>query len=110
MKRTIPKSVHQYHTLYPLDNIAKPNTSRGGINIPTESYKAVDENGQGVVLRRIVNWEGSIDVCTIFCYLTFQGAKEQFIENWKALRHPNVVALRQVIQSNEFTGTTNGMN
>jgi PAB-dependent poly(A)-specific ribonuclease subunit 3 len=96
LKRVIPKAVLEYHTLYPLDTLTKKAPSRG-INAVTETYKALDSNGEGVVLRRIVGWEGGVP----------DAEKLKKIEQWKSLRHPNVVSLYQMALSGEFNLSKN---
>lgn len=110
MKRTIPKTVQEYHTLYPLDsNLTKVGPSRG-LGIVSECYKAVDSNGEGVVLRRIVGWTGGVPDVRFLCkmeLILLKFDKMRKIEFWKSLRHPNVISLRSLFLTNEFYTTAN---
>ncbi|KAL0477252.1 PAB-dependent poly(A)-specific ribonuclease subunit 3 [Acrasis kona] len=93
IKRTLPKVIQEYHTLYPLDSLLKVGVSRG-LNVTSESYKAVGSKGEGVVLRRILNSPN----------VTLDAERIKSIRSWGSIAHPNVVVLRDVITTNAFGG------
>jgi PAB-dependent poly(A)-specific ribonuclease subunit 3 len=116
--KIIPMHIQQYHTLYPLDLFAKlrMNSNISKVyNISTEVYKAVNSlNASACVLRRVALSDGKTGAPVSWDFV------QRYADIWKQLRHPNLVSLFNVFQSNEFveqnaklgdnTSSTNTMN
>lgn len=87
---SLPRVVHRYHSLYPLEDAAKDKISRV-YNVPTVVYKATD----GVAffaIRRIDN-------------VRVNELTNPAVEAWRSMIHPHIVSLREVFVSNAFNNT-----
>eukprot|EP00027_Filamoeba_sp_ATCC50430_P018522 CAMPEP_0168565566 /NCGR_PEP_ID=MMETSP0413-20121227/13917_1 /TAXON_ID=136452 /ORGANISM="Filamoeba nolandi, Strain NC-AS-23-1" /LENGTH=657 /DNA_ID=CAMNT_0008597453 /DNA_START=148 /DNA_END=2121 /DNA_ORIENTATION=- len=94
--KSIPPSVHRYHSLFPLDDPQRPLTS-AVFGFPTTIYKAISSaDGLPYVIRKI---EG------------FRLSNEQPLrmgERWKNIHHPGIVQLHEIFVSKDF-GNTNSL-
>jgi len=92
--KDLPRSVGQYHSLYPLDNPSR-DTNTKVFGYITTVYKCVSSvDGQTYAMRKIDGFR-----------LTNKFAITA-AEVWKHVQHPNIVSLRSIFASKEF-GNTN---
>lgn len=86
----LPRVVHRYHSLYPLEDMTKDRVSQV-YGVPTFVYKATD----GVAffaLRRVDQ-------------VRVNEVTNPAIEGWKSIIHPHIVSLREVFTSSAFNNT-----
>lgn len=86
----LPRIVHRYHSLYPLEDSAKEKVSRV-YNVPTSVYKATD----GVAFFALRRIDG----------VRVNELTNPAVEAWRSIIHPHIVSLREVFVSNAFNNT-----
>jgi PAB-dependent poly(A)-specific ribonuclease subunit 3 len=87
---SLPRVVHRYHSLYPLEDMTKDKISKV-YGVPSFVYKATD----GVAFFAIRR----IDQVRV------NELTNPAIEAWKSIIHPHIVSLREVFVSNAFNNT-----
>jgi PAB-dependent poly(A)-specific ribonuclease subunit 3 len=87
---SLPRLVHRYHSLYPLEDATKDKVSQV-YGVPTFVYKATD----GVAFFAIRRFDG----------VRVNELTNPAVEAWKSIIHPHVVSLREVFVSNAFNNT-----
>lgn len=86
----LPRIVHRYHSLYPLEDAAKEKVSRV-YNVPSSMYKATD----GVAFFALRRIDG----------VRVNELTNPAVEAWRSIIHPHIVSLREVFVSNAFNNT-----
>lgn len=86
----LPRIVHRYHSLYPLEDLAKEKVSRV-YNVPTFVYKATD----GVAFFALRRIDG----------VRVNELTNPAVEAWRSIIHPHIVSLREVFVSSAFNNT-----
>lgn len=90
--QNLPKTVHRYHSLYPLEDITKDKSISRVFGMPSFCYKAVSmTDGKSYVLRKVDNPRGQHHEYGM-----------QAAEIWKTIQHPGVVSLKEVFVSSAF--------
>ncbi|KAF9429611.1 PAB-dependent poly(A)-specific ribonuclease subunit 3 [Podila epigama] len=85
----LPEELHEYHSLYPLDQVQEKSTEVFGY--PSSVYKCMcSVDGKPYALRRIEGFR-----------LTNELAM-QTIEGWRRIKHANIVSIREAFTSKAF--------
>ncbi|GJJ68070.1 PAB-dependent poly(A)-specific ribonuclease subunit 3 [Entomortierella parvispora] len=85
----LPEELHEYHSLYPLDQTQEKSTEVFGYQ--SSVYKCMcSVDGRTYALRRIEGFR-----------LTNELAM-QMIESWRRIRHANIVSIREAFTSKAF--------
>jgi PAB-dependent poly(A)-specific ribonuclease subunit 3 len=87
----LPRLVHRYHSLYPLEDTSKDKVSQI-YGVPTFVYKATD----GVAFFALRRFDG----------VRVNELSNPAVEAWKSIIHPHVVSLREVFVSSAFNNTS----
>jgi PAB-dependent poly(A)-specific ribonuclease subunit 3 len=87
--KALPRSIHGYHTLFPLEELSKDNISKV-FGIRTLVLKAIGTDNQAYILRKVDT------------YRLINDYAMSTIEMWKQIQHPNVVDLKEVFLSSAF--------
>ncbi|CAG8536238.1 2113_t:CDS:10 [Paraglomus brasilianum] len=85
----LPEEIHVYHSLYPLESLSE---SLGKVfGYPTSVYKSVcTVDGRVYCLRRIEGYRLTNEIAM------------STIENWRRIRHANVVSIREAFTTKAF--------
>eukprot|EP01122_Echinamoeba_exundans_P014171 TRINITY_DN6365_c0_g1_i1.p1 TRINITY_DN6365_c0_g1~~TRINITY_DN6365_c0_g1_i1.p1 ORF type:complete len:670 (+),score=153.29 TRINITY_DN6365_c0_g1_i1:180-2189(+) len=90
--QNLPKTIHRYHSLYPLEDITKDKAISRVFGMPSFCYKAISmTDGKSYVLRKV-------DAPRSQQY----DYGMQAVELWKSIQHPGVVGLKEVFVSPAF--------
>lgn len=90
--QNLPKSIHRYHSLYPLEDITKDKAVSRVFGMPSFCYKAISmTDGKSYVLRKVDTPRGQQHEYGM-----------QAAELWKSIQHPGVVGLKEVFTSSAF--------
>jgi PAB-dependent poly(A)-specific ribonuclease subunit 3 len=90
--QSLPKEVHMYHTLYPIQQEGEKHSHVFGLS--TSLYKAIRSvDGKVYCLRRIENYRIANELSI------------SLIDSWSQIQHPGIVQVREGFTTKAFGDT-----